>query len=417
MNIFVSAPVLPKRLVSLMLLGVLLVPTATFGADPEELLPEGVIDIASTTTLTMGEITVPTSTVPDLEVPVVAIPDPSELLAMIPFFATSTYKHSFGATLTGGQVVPPADSTATGHAVFNVGMGETFIDFAVNMNTNARVTDVILGCAPAGDQNDITVVSLLDVPGITTMDNDPIVRGVLFENDILEEAVTCEDGPEIETLPHLIQSMREGMIYVLVLTEGYIDGEIRGQLGLIDSPVLPPVDDNGNGNGTSTSTTTTPGTDTGTSTATSTATTTDETMDDDDDDGGSSSSGGRSRSRSRDNDSDGRVLGASSENRCNMLLTSYIKPGAMNNPLDVKILQLFLNVFYDADLTVTGIYDANTIRAVNEFQVEEYQTVLRPWVPYGLPTEKTPTGYVYKTTKWTIDSLVCGDHVPRPILP
>jgi hypothetical protein len=69
-------------------------------------------------------------------------------------------------------------------------------------------------------------------------------------------------------------------------------------------------------------------------------------------------------------------------------------------------------------LPLTGIYDTATFNALEQFQVKYYESVLKPWVAFGLPTETTPTGYVYKTTKYTIDKLQCPDgDIQAPMLP
>jgi len=103
----------------------------------------------------------------------------------------------------------------------------------------------------------------------------------------------------------------------------------------------------------------------------------------------------------------GQVLAASST--CGVYLTSYISPMRkdVNNPNEVKKLQIFLNDNLEADLPVTGYYGPLTIAAVNRFQVKYRSAVLAPWVPYGLPNDTTPTGYVYKTTQSWINFLVC----------
>lgn len=112
----------------------------------------------------------------------------------------------------------------------------------------------------------------------------------------------------------------------------------------------------------------------------------------------------------------GSVLGASTS--CGIYLENYIKYGANNSFSDVIKLQYFLNTYEKAGLTYTGVYDQATYNAVNAFQVKHYIEVLRPWVPFGLPTETTPTGYVYKTTRRHINNTVCPSlNLPIPPLP
>jgi uncharacterized repeat protein (TIGR01451 family) len=112
----------------------------------------------------------------------------------------------------------------------------------------------------------------------------------------------------------------------------------------------------------------------------------------------------------------GQVLGASTstgqvlgENTCGLYLYDYIHPNRknLNDPNEVRKLQEFLNLELNAGLPITGYYGPLTIAAVNKFQVKYHSEVLLPWIPLGLPTEFTPTSYVYETTKRWINLIVC----------
>lgn len=112
----------------------------------------------------------------------------------------------------------------------------------------------------------------------------------------------------------------------------------------------------------------------------------------------------------------GQVLGASTT--CGLYLTSYIKLGKNNDSLEVKKLQAFLDENLGINIPITGYYGPLTYKAVEEFQVKYNGTVLAPWVPYGLQSETTPTGYVYKTTQRWINLLMCSAlNIPMPSLP
>jgi hypothetical protein len=118
--------------------------------------------------------------------------------------------------------------------------------------------------------------------------------------------------------------------------------------------------------------------------------------------------------------SGGQVLGATTDvsNACGALLTHYIKYGANNDVNDVVILQIFLKANIDSTLLITGTYDAQSLAAVHAFQLKYNEDVLKPWLAYGLPTVTSTTGYVYKTTKWKINSMICPTTVlPKPLLP
>ncbi len=112
----------------------------------------------------------------------------------------------------------------------------------------------------------------------------------------------------------------------------------------------------------------------------------------------------------------GQVLGAQT---CSTeYLKSYIKPGAKNDPEDVKKLQSFLNETLGLNIPLTGFYGPQTIAAVKKFQVLNSADILRPWVLAGLHNdEQTPTGYVYKTTKRKVNLLKCPElNTPLPDL-
>lgn len=112
----------------------------------------------------------------------------------------------------------------------------------------------------------------------------------------------------------------------------------------------------------------------------------------------------------------GQVLGEATS--CGVYITKYIKFGAKNDPEQVRRLQRFLNEEMDANLPITGFYGLMTKDWVDKFQVKYKEQVLKPWLPHGLPTEDTPTSYVYKTTSRWINMLRCPIlNLPIPPLP
>ncbi len=88
-------------------------------------------------------------------------------------------------------------------------------------------------------------------------------------------------------------------------------------------------------------------------------------------------------------------------------LTSYLKMGVANDPIQVARLQAFLKVSEGLDyVTVNGVFDEATFTAVKEFQSKYSDDVLKPW---GIAA---PTGYVYKTTLGKINQILCGTGMP-----
>jgi hypothetical protein len=114
-----------------------------------------------------------------------------------------------------------------------------------------------------------------------------------------------------------------------------------------------------------------------------------------------------------------RVLGAAtSTEACSPILTSYLRIGHSNPSSQVLILQAFLNKELGLSLPVTGFFGPMTEKAVEAFQAKYFSDVLAPWVPHGLASDHTTTGYVYKTTMRKINLVACSTlDIPAPSLP
>ena len=130
------------------------------------------------------------------------------------------------------------------------------------------------------------------------------------------------------------------------------------------------------------------------------------------------------------NNGGGAVLGTSTEAApsgtsagseapaCTPHLTTYLKMGSNNNVEEVKKLQTFLNTHVSSSLPVTGLFGPMTFEAVKNFQLTYAMEILAPWVPFGLASDKTATGYVYKTTLRMINKIMCAStEIPMPVLP
>lgn len=128
--------------------------------------------------------------------------------------------------------------------------------------------------------------------------------------------------------------------------------------------------------------------------------------------GGGGGGGGSSNSQ-------GSVLGASTDS-CDALLMTYLSEGTTNSADEVTKLQGFLNENLGITLPVTGIFGSQTNAAVRQFQTKYWEDILKPWfaVPgSGITSKDTPSGYVYKTTKWKINDLYCPGSEALPQIP
>jgi hypothetical protein len=109
-------------------------------------------------------------------------------------------------------------------------------------------------------------------------------------------------------------------------------------------------------------------------------------------------------------------------NTCPEYLTSYLHIGRPNPADQVVKLQTFLNTFQKSGLPTTGFFGKLTFAAVKAFQASQAEHIRNPWTFAGLPIPdgQWPTGYVYKTTRWWINTLNCPagqGNFPLPPLP
>jgi hypothetical protein len=101
--------------------------------------------------------------------------------------------------------------------------------------------------------------------------------------------------------------------------------------------------------------------------------------------------------------------GASAPKCGGLFLYDYMRAGSVTYAQEVIKLQAFLTGqgFFTP---TTGIFDETTTANVRLFQAKHLGDVLSPW---GL---EEPTGYVYKTTRWKINNIVCPGSEEMPIL-
>jgi hypothetical protein len=199
---------------------------------------------------------------------------------------STTFNESFMATLRADQEVgsgtPMASSTVStsspqaatstiatstlgmGQGIFNVSSdGQTLYYHVEVNNLSSAFTAAHLHCGAMGQAGPVVIPLMASSTGSSTV----MLHGTASSTVLTGAAANCQ--PNIQTMAHLFQAMREGKIYVNVHTTNFPNGETRGQLlksnMIIDFP----------GMATSTATTTIPtNPGTGTSTGTSTPTTT-----------------------------------------------------------------------------------------------------------------------------------------------
>jgi hypothetical protein len=94
-------------------------------------------------------------------------------------------------------------------------------------------------------------------------------------------------------------------------------------------------------------------------------------------------------------------------------LLDHMQAAWDNDPFEVTKLQLFLNMFVGTT-SVTGVFDAATVVRVKEFQEQYRSEILEPWYQRGIVPHNRPTGFVYKTTRWKINDIICPGFEPYP---
>lgn len=156
----------------------------------------------------------------------------------IPKVFSDTYKHTFVATLSGSNEVSPVTTTMSGHGVFHINYTEDTIYYYIHVADGENITMAHLHCAPSGENGPV-VVSLFNNEGGTDLDEGVLASGMLTVDDLQPAGTEC--SPNISTLPHLVQAMREGKIYLNVHTTQNPSGEVRGQLMIGSENDLPPM--------------------------------------------------------------------------------------------------------------------------------------------------------------------------------
>ncbi|MBP9771816.1 MAG: hypothetical protein KBD16_02740 [Candidatus Pacebacteria bacterium] len=136
----------------------------------------------------------------------------------------------------------------------------------------------------------------------------------------------------------------------------------------------------------------------------------DDSGDDDDDD---DDNGRRSGSNRNSFSGGGEVLGASTAT-C-PFLRDYQHINMQNDPSEVNKAKAFFNAYLGKSLVLDGIFDQAMFDAVWEFQSMFQSDVLNTWVEEfpGL-LDNRPTGYLYQTTKWKINSIMCPGYETFP---
>jgi hypothetical protein len=117
------------------------------------------------------------------------------------------------------------------------------------------------------------------------------------------------------------------------------------------------------------------------------------------------------QSGSRPRQAEARVAGAATQ--C-IILNDFMQIAWDNNPFEVLKLQIFLNAYLGLDMPLNGDFDQTVADAVMRFQEQHHDEIIKPWFERGIVPHDRPTGFVYKTTRWKINDILCPGVEPYP---
>ncbi len=139
-------------------------------------------------------------------------------------FAQTAPTEAFSATLSGGEEVPPVDTTASGIASFTLIGGES-IKYAVNVTGMDKITAAHIHNAPKGENGEV-VVTLFKADTPTGQISGSLTNGSITDSNL-------EGQMQGAPFRDLIKDVEQGKTYVNVHTEKNPNGEIRGQINIV----------------------------------------------------------------------------------------------------------------------------------------------------------------------------------------
>ncbi len=143
------------------------------------------------------------------------------------------------ATLSGDQVVPPVNTTATGTAVFRH-PNDTAMSYKVNITGIHHVNGINVNLGKRGI-NGAVIIDLMKLAKAQPTKLGMIITGSFTKSDLT--------GPMAgKTILDLVSSMKSGDTYIRVNTDKHITGEIRGQIEMANPPGLNKINSVDTGN-------------------------------------------------------------------------------------------------------------------------------------------------------------------------
>ncbi|MEN9405086.1 MAG: hypothetical protein RLY47_45 [Candidatus Parcubacteria bacterium] len=111
----------------------------------------------------------------------------------------------------------------------------------------------------------------------------------------------------------------------------------------------------------------------------------------------------------------GEVLGATTETNFCPFLRDYQHINMENDPSEVNKAKAFFNSYLGLSLPLDGTFDQSMFGAVVQFQNMFKPDVLDTWTEeFPGVLDDNATGYLYQTTKWKINSIICPGYETFP---
>lgn len=153
---------------------------------------------------------------------------PVLLLGIVAMFLNSATiqaqkAHTFSATLSGKDEVPPTKSIANGTAKFLVNENDSQISYWVNLTGLKKIIQAHIHNGTSGQNGDV-LVNLSNSKSAKNPDNPEIQLTGTITKDNLQGPLKGRE------LSDLLIVMRNGQAYVNAHTEIYPKGAIRGQI-------------------------------------------------------------------------------------------------------------------------------------------------------------------------------------------
>ena len=140
------------------------------------------------------------------------------VLGLVLGLASAAAAKNLTAHLSGGEEVPPVDTSAVGQAIFKV-RGDT-LEYKLILANIADVVAAHIHCAPFGVNGPV---------GVTLFAGAPVSKsGILAQGPIL-----APDGGNVcgwADVADVIDALLSGDTYVNVHTLANLGGEVRGQI-------------------------------------------------------------------------------------------------------------------------------------------------------------------------------------------